>query len=326
MKKLMTIAALAAIIGAAAFLTNHLQHHKSGPMIAIANYGPHSSLQDTIKGIKAQLTQEGFTPGQTIQILEADVAFDGALIPQMISQLLQKKPDVLVSMTTPVTQMAKGMKGSTPLVFTVITDPVEAGLLQQKDHSQNGITGCSDQQDLKALLNFARTLLPRAKRVGLLYATGEANDTALVKLMTQAAQETGFQVVPVAVDHARDVPLRMQQFRDKVDLIYVGTSGPIQPALPAIISHAKTMNIPLFNANEEAVKKHQVLASFGVNYEQIGRQTGKLIVHILKGEKAQNLNPAYPQTSDHHGYVSKRQAQALGVVLPSHMPNVTIVE
>ena len=294
------------------------------PLVAIANYGPHSSLEDSIKGIKEELKRQGFIENKNIVYDIVDVGFDSNLIPQMVVNLKSKHPALLIAMTTPVAQFAKHNIKNTPIIFNVITDPVEAGLLKEKNRIDGNATCASDMQNLDLLLGFAKKLLPDSSRVGVLYATSEANDIALLKMLEESAKKTGMEVVAVPVDQPRDVPIRMQSFRDKVDFIYVGTSGPIHPTLPVIIAEADKMNIPIFNVNEEAVQNNQVLASFGVDYVQVGRNAGNIAAHLLRGEEI--LPPAYPSVKDHHGFISKKRAEHFGIKIPNNLNNVTIVE
>jgi putative ABC transport system substrate-binding protein len=301
-------------------------NHQSNnlPIIAIANYGPHSSLFDTIKGIKEELDEQGFIDDKNITYEISDVGFDSSLIPQMISKLKAKNPKIMVAMTTPVAQFAKHNIKDVPLIFNVITDPVEAALLKEANSHENNTTCVSDKQNLDLMLKFAQKLLPNAKTVGVLYSTAEANDVALVKMLSQAASANNMSLVSVPVDQPRDVPIRMQMFKDNVDFIYVGTSGPIQPTLPVIAAEADKMGIPVFNANEEAVEDGLVLASFGVNYIQIGRDTGKIIADMLRGNEILPA-PIYPSIKEHQGFINKAKAASLGIAIPSN-DNITIIE
>ena len=294
------------------------------PTIAIANYGPHSSLEDSIKGIKEELSSLGFIENKNIRYDISDVGFDSSLIPQMISKLNSNNPTVMVAMTTPVAQFAKHLVKNIPLIFNVITDPVEAGLLKKANEPQDNMTCTSDMQNLDLLLEFAKKIIPQAKKVGLLYSTAESNDSALLKNLTSAAKKYDLELVAIAIDQPRDVPIRMQKFKSNVDFIYVGTSGPIQPTLPAIAIEANKMHIPIFNANEDAVKTNQVLASFGVNYIKIGHNTGRMIANLLKGDKIEN--PIYPDPKDHQGFISKKQADYFGIKIPDNLANTAIIE
>lgn len=292
-------------------------------VVAIANYGPHTSLDAAIAGFKEQMQAEGFNENQNICYEIADIGFDHTLIPQTIASLSTHHPKAMVVVSTPIAQFAKGKIKNLPLIYSSVTDPVDVGLLQEYNKSDGNMTGSSDMQDLKSLLQFAKSLLPNAKSIGLLYATSDSNDTSLVKMMQSAASEYDMSVVAIPVEQAREVPIRMQGFKGKVDLIYVGVSGPIQPTLPAIAVEARKMRIPVFNADVQAVRDGLVVAGLGVDYYAVGRNTGKLVSAILHGKKISELVPIYPSAQDHHGVINKKLAIELGITIPS---NIEIVE
>lgn len=295
------------------------------PLIAVANYGPHASLQAAIDGMKASLAARGYIEHKTVRYEIEDVNFEPALIPQMIAHLQAEHPAVMVVITTPVAQFAKGAVSGTPLVYGVVTDPVQAGLIVRPEEASVSMTGSADKQDLTAFLKFAKQVLPHAKRIGLLYASAEINDLALVNMMKTAAKTAKMTVLAVPVDEVRDIPQRMQLFKDKVDVIYVGASGPIQPAVPVIASYAAKLNIPVMNVEESAVREGLVLASFGVSYKQVGVNIGTLVAGVLKGTPVARLQPIYPNAQDHHGLINTRQAQTLGVQIPRGLKHVETV-
>lgn len=294
--------------------------------IAIANYGPHPTLQETIEGFKQGMTQAGYKEGEEVKYDISDVNFDPTLIPQMLTKLTAGNPAVLVALTTPVAQAAKHSITQIPIVFSAITDPVQAGLLTDKQHGAINLSGASDQQNLDAFLAFAKRILPQATRVGLLYASGEDNDHALVNMMQAAAKAHNMTVVAFPIDSPRDIPIRTRQFKDKVDFIYVGTSGPIQPSLPAIVSVANELKIPVFNVDASAVEANQVLGSFAVSYHQVGMNTANIVVQVLKGKQLKDIPPLYPSLADHHAYVSQKNAEQLGIKLPTDLTGITVIQ
>lgn len=302
------------------------QQKSNLPIVAIANYGPHSSLDASIKGMKEELAKQGFIEGRNIAYEISDVGFDANLIPQMIAKLTSQQPKVMVVMTTPIAQYAKGSIHNIPLIYNVITDPVEAGLLHEHKTPEQNITGSSDQQNLGSVLAFVKKLLPHAKRAGLLYSTAESNDATLVRMMKAATIAQGFELVTIPVEQSRDVAMRMQQFNEKVDFIYVGTSGPIQPTLPVISAEATKIGIPIINVDAGAVKDGLVLASFGVDYVKVGNNAGKLVAEVLRGVPVSKLTPIYPKDSDHHGFISMKKAHEIGISIPAELKSGIIGE
>ena len=92
------------------FILSQIKNKKAHnlPVIAIANYGPHTSLFDIISGLKQELEKEGYIENETIVFLQQHVNFDNSLIAQMLLALNTQNPKVLVTLSTPVTQRAKG--------------------------------------------------------------------------------------------------------------------------------------------------------------------------------------------------------------------------
>lgn len=296
------------------------------PVIAVANYGPHPSLTDTIEGMEIQLKEEGFVENKNIKYEIKDVNFNTSLIPQMITKLTSDKPKVLVVLSTPIAQFAKNSVHDIPVVYMDVTDPVSAGLLKEPNISGQNITGSSEEANFVILLQFAKKLLPHAKTVGVLYSTSESNDAAMVKMLKDAAIKENMNVIDIGIDESRDISTRILAFKNKVDFIYVGTSGVIQPALPLITSEAAQMHIPIFNADENEVISGLALASFGVNYKRIGANGGKLIAAILRGTPVKELKPAYPTSDDHKAFINLKVAESLGIKIPNDLKNVNIVE
>ncbi|MDR2681824.1 MAG: ABC transporter substrate-binding protein [Holosporaceae bacterium] len=288
------------------------------PVVAIANLGPLKDLEISIQGIKDELADNGFIDGKTIRIEYVDVAFDQSLIPQAIESLRNYSPKIMVAVTTPVAQFAKKKILDIPLVFHSITDPVAAGLLKSADRPDGNVTGASDAQNVEGLLEFIKSVLPEAKTVGMLCLTSDSNDTTMMEMVNAAAPSFGLTVLAVPVEQPRDIPMRMQEFKGKVDLIYVGLSNAILAALPTISSEAKKMDIPVFAAEDTTVRDGLAVASFGVNSESIGRNAGKLVTKLLKGADVKTLAPVYPQASDHMCVVSKKLAKKYGIRIPEN--------
>ena len=290
--------------------------------VAIANLGPHQSLIDVVNGIESKAKELGLDVTFDIQ----HVNFDMTQIPKMLTAFKAKKPDILVTLTTSVTQHAKTIfrETSVPIVFAAITDPVEAKLLVSKNAPTDTMTGVSDQQDTASIIGFMKHHLPCLKRIGIPYAQNEANDRALLNSFKTAAND--IEIVPIPVDNLQDLPHRIRAATSSVDAIYVGPSNMIQPALPVIIQQANRANIPVFNFNETAVTSHQALGSFSVSYVHLGHAVAMIIKELMDKKPISSITPIYPKAADHYGTVSSTVAKRLKINLPSTpYPNVTYV-
>jgi putative ABC transport system substrate-binding protein len=293
------------------------------PLVAIANYGPHASLDASVKGLKSSLASMGLIEGKNIRFYYQDVGFDTSLIGQMIAVLVSQKPDVLVAMTTPVSQYVKGTVHNIPVVYSTLADPFAVGVAEQNGQP---VLVSSDQQDLSQLLKFMLTIKPETRRVGVLYAISEANDLVLKKELEAATKEYDIALMSLAVNSATDVPTTVLKFKDKVDMIIVGTSGPIQPTLPVIAKSAYQMHIPVINMDAQAVRDQLVAASFGVSYEQVGHNAAQLVKQVLDQERIKENTVLYPSFENHQGVISKSQFEHYHLIYDGLQKQVEVLE
>ena len=289
--------------------------------IGIANFGEHPPLNAAIAGFKKALAENGFVEGKDVVYTESHTNFDASLVPQMIAKLQAEQPKLVYTVTTPVSQIAKkALAGSgIPVIFTAVTDPVAGKLVPSWESGDDGITGATDSQDMAAVLAFTKKLLPNAKRIGLPYNSGEANDVALLETLRKIAPEQGFEVVEVGVDNLNDIQQRITSLAGKVDVIYGPTSNMIQPAIAAVASAARQSGIPVVNAVDTAVLEGFVPASFAVNYEQVGKNAGKIAAEVLKGKDPKTIAPVRPAYEDHQALISKKAMAAFGIEIPASL-------
>ncbi|WAX98209.1 ABC transporter substrate-binding protein (plasmid) [Aminobacter sp. NyZ550] len=287
--------------------------------IGVANFGEHPQLNAAVAGFKKALADNGYVDGKDVVFTESHTNFDASLVPQMIAKLQAEQPKLMYTVTTPVSQIAKkALAGSgINIVFSAVTDPVAAKLVPSWEAGDEGMTGATDLQDVKAVMEFTKKLLPNAKRFGVPYNPGEANDVALVEKIKEAAPAAGFEVVEVGIDNVNDIQQRIASLAGKVDVIYGPTSNLIQPAIPAVAAAARQAGIPVVNADDNAVRDGVVPASFAVNYEQVGINAGKIAAEILKGKDPKTIAPSRPAYEDHAATISKKAMAAFGIEIPA---------
>jgi len=289
--------------------------------IGIANFGEHPQLSASIAGFKKALSENGFVEGTDVVYTESHTNFDASLVPQMIAKLQAEQPKLVYTITTPVSQIAKkALAGfGIPIVFSAVTDPVAAKLVPSWEAGDESMTGATDLQDVAAVMAFTRKLLPEAKRIGIPYNPGEANDTALLDKIKKAAPAAGFEVVAVGVDNVNDIQQRIASLKGKADVIYTPASNLLQPAIGAVSAAARQAQIPIVNSDDGAVRDGVVPASFAVNYEQIGLNAGRIAAEILKGKNPKSIAPWRPADKDHRPLISKRALLAFGIKVPASL-------
>ncbi|MBD9371368.1 ABC transporter [Rhizobium sp. ARZ01] len=291
--------------------------------IGIANFGEHPQLNASIVGFKKALAENGFVEGTDVVYTESHTNFDASLVPQMIQKLQSEQPKMIYTVTTPVSQIAKkALAGSgIPVVFTAVTDPVAAKLVPSWEAGDEGMTGATDLQDVGAVMAFAKKLVPTAKRIGVPYNPGEANDVALLEKMKEAGPAAGLEVVEVGVDNVNDIQQRIASLAGKADVIYTPASNLLQPAIAAVAAAARQAGIPIVNSDDAAVRNGVVPASFAVNYDQVGIAAGKIAAEILKGKDPKEIPAWRPAYEDHAPLVNKDVLKEFGAELPASFDN-----
>lgn len=287
--------------------------------IAIASFGDHPQLNAVAEGFKAEILDSGLKEGTNVAFTQDHVNFDTTLLPQMIAKIEGSKPALVLAITTPVSQNIKNQLGKKgiPLIFAAVTDPVAAKLVPSWEAGDINMSGASDALDIDATLAFARKLFPAAKKVGVPYNPGEANDVATLGLFKKFAEKNGFSAVEVGIDNTNEIQPRITALAGRADIIYGPSSNLIQPAISAVAAAANEAKIPLINSDAGPVREGAIPAAFEVSYEKIGRIAGALAVRALKGEALAKIAPARPAYADHKIVISKKAMAAIGATIPA---------
>jgi putative ABC transport system substrate-binding protein len=286
--------------------------------VAIAGWGPHPTLNESIAGFKKGLADEGFVEGKNLTFDETNVNFDASLIPQMLTRLSGGNPDLMATIATPVSVASRNQLRSRgfPIVFLPIADPVHAGLVPSWEKGDNLMTGSSVALDYPALLKFFKTLLPNMKKMGLLYDTGDDSSKAAVDGMEGAAKGSGIELVRIGVDNPNELPQRVQSAVGRVDALFTVASGRIQQGMAAISATADRAKLPVITSIPQAVAQDYALAAFAVSFGQSGEAAGRIAGKILKGADPASI-PAYRATAaEHRPMINVKKLEALGLKVP----------
>lgn len=244
---------------------------------------------------------------------------DGAVSSQIASGFISKKADLICAIATPAAQSAysAARKENIPVIYTAVTDPVSAELANADGTPVGEITGTSDKLPVTEQLAMIREVLPEAKKIGIMYSTSEVNSLSTLEEYKEAAGEYGFEIVESGVSTAADVPLAADQLVEKVDCINNLTDNTVVSALQVVLDAAGKKGIPVFGSEIEQVKAG-CLASVGLDYVELGRQTGRMAAKVLKGEsKASEMNFEIIEGGAFYG--NTKVAADLGITLPEDL-------
>jgi putative ABC transport system substrate-binding protein len=287
--------------------------------VGIGQFAEHASLDNCREGFLAGLAEAGYKEGENLQVIVENAQADGGTAAQIAKNFTAKKVDLICAIATPMAQSAFGAAENTdiPVIFTAVTDPIAAELAK-KDGTPNGnTTGTSDKLPVENQLEMIRKILPDAKKIGIIYCTSEVNSVSAIEEYKEKAASYGFEIVESGIATTVEIPLAADNIMEKVDCINNLTDNTVVSSLPVILAKASNKNIPVFGSEVEQVKIG-CLATVGLDYFELGKQTGAMAAQVLKGEKkASEIN--YEVIKEASFYGNYAVAQNLGITLPQDL-------
>lgn len=287
--------------------------------IGIGQFAEHGSLDNCREGFLAGLAAAGIEEGKNLTVLYDNAQTDGGTTAQIYANYLNKKVDLMVAIATPMAQAAYAAdtKGETAVIYTAVTDPVAAELAREDGSPVGNITGTSDKLPVEQQLQMIREVLPEAKKIGILYTTSEINSVTAIEEYEQLAGNYGFELVASGISTGADVPLATDALLGKVDCLTNILDNTVVSALPLILDKANQKGIPVFGSEIEQVKIG-CLAAMGLDYIDLGKQTGAMAARVLKGEaKASDMK--FETISEAAFYGNSAVAKKLGIALPESL-------
>lgn len=288
---------------------------KEGYTIGISQFAEHGSLDNCREGFLAGLAEEGIKEGENLTVMYDNAQTDTGTASTIADNYVSKKVDLICAIATPSAMSAYNscMNTEIPTIYTAVSDPVGAGLAKEDGSSVGNITGTSDALAVSEQLDMIRKVMPEAKKIGIIYTTSEANSVSTIEEYKKYAADYGFEIVESGINVQADVELAAADLVTKVDCITNLTDNTVVAALQIVLNKANEAGIPVFGSEVEQVKAGCV-ASMGLEYYELGKQTGKMAAKVLKGEaKASEMN--FEVITEPSLYVNTAAADKVGLAL-----------
>ncbi len=280
--------------------------------VAVTSIVEHPALDAIKDGVREALAKAGYTDAKGLKWQFQTAQGNTAIAAQIARKYVGDQPDVIVAIATPSAQAVVAATKTIPVVYSAVTDPVAAQLVKTMDASGTNVTGVSDSLALEKQVQLIKKVVPQAKRVGIVYNPGEANSMVVVKQMRELLPKAGLSLVEATAARTVDVGAAARSLVGKVDVIYTNTDNNVVSAYESLVKVGNDAKIPLIASDTDSVKRGAI-AALGVNYHDLGIQTGKLVIKILKGQPAGTLAS---ETSDKlELYVNRAAAKKQGVEL-----------
>ncbi|MDP4152835.1 MAG: ABC transporter substrate-binding protein [Bacillota bacterium] len=297
---------------------NNAATTKTSYKIGVIQFAPHPSLDNCYKGLVEGLKESGLTEGDNLTIDFQNAQGDVGNADLQAKNMVTSKYNLLVGIATPAAMSAYGAAkdNNIPVIFSAVSDPVKANIVNSLDAPGTNCTGTSDVLNLDAQLKMIRAFLPNAKKIGIIYTTSEPNSVSQLAKIQTLAPNYGFTIEALGVTNSSEVATAAASIVAKgVDCINNFTDNNVVNNLSTVLHEANAKKIPVFGSEVEQVK-NGCLASESIDYVALGRETGKMAAKVLLGQ-ANASSLAVQSISTSTPVYNSDVLASLGLTLPS---------
>lgn len=284
--------------------------------VAVTSIVEHPALDAIRDGVEQTLADNGYTADSGLKWQFQTAQGNTAIATQIARKYVGDKPDVIVAIATPSAQAVVSATKSIPVVYSAVTDPVAAQLVESLDPSGTNVTGVSDALALDKQIDLIKQVVPEAKRVGMVYNPGEANSVVVVERMRELLPEADMSLVEATAARTVDVGAAARSLVGKVDVIYTNTDNNVVSAYESLVKVGNDAEIPLIASDTDSVPRGAI-AALSVNYHDLGIQTGDIVVRILKGEAPGDIASETGHKVELH--LNRKAAATQGVTLSDEL-------
>lgn len=276
--------------------------------IGITQIVSHPALDAARDGFKDAFEDEGIE----VEWDEQNAQGEQATASNIAGTFATADLDLVHSIATPTSQAAAQQITDSPIVFSSVTDPEEAGLVDSWEEPGGNITGASDMNPVAEQLELLQEIMPDLETVGVVYSSGETNSQVQVELLQEAADDLGLEVEEATISASAEVQQGVESLN--ADAIYVPTDNAVVSALEAVIQYGEQNDVPILAAEADSVIRGAV-ATYGIDYYELGKQAGEMAIRILVDEEDPAGMPV-ETLSDLELTVNPDAAEAMGIEIP----------
>lgn len=277
--------------------------------IGISQYLQHPALDAATAGFKKAFDDAGID----VEWKESNANGESNTAVSIAQDFAASAPDLVLAVATPSAQTAAQAITDIPILFTAVTDAVSAELVDSNEAPGGNITGTSDMAPIDEQIALLQDVVPGAKKIGIVYASGEVNSQVQVDAVTEVADELGLEVVTKTVNTASDIGSATEALGD-VDAIYVPTDNMVVGGIASLVQVAEAKQIPVIAAEEGTVAGGAII-TLGIDYEALGYQTGQMAIKVLE-DGADTATMPVELSNEYAFVVNEGAAERMGVTIP----------
>ena len=268
-------------------------------------------------GILKGLAAHGYVEGKNLKFDFKSAQGNFGTAQQIARQSVGEAPDVIVSITTPVSQAVVAATKDLPVIFTTVTDPVSAKIVPSNTHPGGNVSGVSDLVPTELQLNLVKEIVPGLKTLGVLYDSSQDSARATADSIKSFAPQMGFTVIESPAMGVNNVASAAQSLVGRVDAIFVPNDTIVYAAFETVVKVAQNAHVPLFSAERRSVQRGSI-GTVGFDFVQMGVETAEMVDKVLKGAKPGDINVVYMKdTPNGIGlFLNRASAEKMGVTIP----------
>ncbi len=269
----------------------------------------HPSLDEIRTAIEAELADKGY--GDVIKIDYVNGQNDATTMNTAAQKFVADGDDAIIAIATNAAQSVAAATQDIPIIFSAVTDPVAAELVSDLSAPDGNVTGISDYIDVAAIFGLAEELTPDVQTYGFIYNMGEVNSVSVIEQAKAYLDAKGIAYEEAFVTNIGEVTTAAQSLVGKVDAFFLPIDNTVASAMSNVADIANANQIPVYTAADSMVNDGG-LATAGVNYTQLGKQTADMLIRILIDGESVADNPVEVLT-EYSVTVNPETAAAIGV-------------
>lgn len=281
--------------------------------VGIVQLVEHAALDAAYQGFVDGLAELGYVEGKNITFDYHNAQGEQANANTIASKLVNDRNDLILAIATPAAQAVANATTEIPILITAVTDPADAKLVASNDAPGANVTGTSDLTPVAPQMELLTKLVPNAQKVAMLYNSSEANSELQVKMAKEALAKLGLEGVDYTVSNTNEVQQVVESMIGKVDAIYTPTDNMIASSITTITTIANDNGLPIISG-ESAHVDAGALATYGLNYYDLGVLTAQMAVKVLEGSNPADMPIQYLEKFDL--VVNEETARKLNITIP----------
>jgi len=282
--------------------------------IGVLQLVEHAALDAAYQGFVDALKEAGFEDGVNIEIDYQNAQADQSNLMTISERFVKNNVDLILAIATPAAQAVASATTTIPILFTAVTDPVAARLVESNEKPGLNVTGTTDAGPIDKQFALMKELFPDLKTIGIIYNSSEVNSEVQAKQAEEIAKEMGWEVKFGTITSVNDIEQVANSLAEKVDGFYAPTDNTIASAMPNLVKVAEEKKLPILGS-EPGMVEGGALMTVGIDYFKLGQQTGKMAVKILKGEAVPAEMPV-ESLKDVDIVLNQATAKAIGFEFP----------